>query len=177
MASGSTDAARDGRLTPSSSASWWLALPRALPDWKRHCQVLNEYDSRKNVPSFLLYPTIAHIETLRKQRLFTTEPLDPSDLRIAAAPLPGAGKDGLPGDYPRIGQVATALQERSQDVAIALQCGPEHVAAALQWPSHERFPVPLTAPNHFTNVQRYCGCLARQRDLVQIYEQRNQLPG
>jgi len=176
MASGSTDAARDGRLTPSSSASWWLALPRALPDWKRHCQVLNEYDSRRTIPSILLYPTIAHIETLRKQRLFTNSRPIPSDLRIAAAPLRGAGKDGLPGDYPRIGQVATALQERSQDVVIALQCGPEHVALALQCPSHQRFPVPLTAPNHFTIVQIYPGCLSRQRDLVQIYEQRIQLP-
>ena len=139
--------------------------------------MLNEYDSRRNTPSILLYPTIAHIETLREQRLFTNRLPIPSDLRIAAAPLPGAGKDDLPGDYPRIGQVATALQERSQDVAITLQSGAGHVASALQWPSHQRFPVPLTAPNHFTNIQRYCGCLARQRDLVQIYEQRIHLPG
>lgn len=58
MASGSTDTTLDGRLTPSPATSWWLVFPSALPDWKRHCQMFVERDSRKTDRSILLPSSI-----------------------------------------------------------------------------------------------------------------------
>ena len=91
MASGSTDATCDGRLTPSPSTSWLLVLPGTLPDTEENsvkCWSNRQLQGRSVEPA----PEHYIAGSWRKSNRVCISAPSGCCSRTAAAPLSGGGE-------------------------------------------------------------------------------------